>query len=299
MTGTYADYTLVIATFERAAELRTTLQSLGAQTRVPTQVIVVDASRNDASRAVVDTFADQLPLRWECAREASAAKQRNQGAENVSTALVGFVDDDVFLPSETFAKLCSPFDEDPSQSIGGVAGRITGMQHSKPGKLLWLYYRLQAGFEDSTYGARLFGAAVNCLPTYEEAAGDLIESDWLNSTCVLYRTAVFQRQRFPEFDGYSFLEDVHLSARVRRTHQLFFHRSAHFEHLDAPSNFKKDARHLAQMRWRHRRRVAREILQLREPELTFKLLLHRLFDSASVLRQRSPGWGDALLGTWL
>jgi hypothetical protein len=53
------------------------------------------------------------------------------------------------------------------------------------------------------------------------------------------------------------------------------------------------------MRWQHRRRVAREILRLREPELSLKLLLHRLFDSASVIRQRSPGWGAALLGTWL
>jgi hypothetical protein len=172
------------------------------------------------------------------------------------------------------------------------------MEHRIPRGALRCYYRLQAGYDHPTYGGKLFGPAINCLPTYTEGEGALIPSDWLNSTCVFYRTPLFAREKFPEFERYSFLEDVHLSARVGRTHRLYFHRTATFEHRDAPSLFKRNTRELARMRVRHQRVVARDILGLREPALSWKLTLHRLFASAAVLRRRGNGWMEELLGTW-
>lgn len=289
-------YSVVIATFERPEELRTTLHSLAAQTRPPAQVIVVDSSRDERTRAVVECAA--LAVRYERAVKPSAAIQRNQGAALVTTSLVAFTDDDVFIPSGSLEKICTAFEEDSSGMIGGVAARIDGMEHPIPRGLLRWYYRLQAGYDHPTFGGKLFGPAINCLPTYTEGGGDLIRSDWLNSTCVFYRTPLFMREKFPEFEGYSFLEDVHLSARIGRTHALYFHRSATFEHRDAPSTFKRNARQLARMRVRHQRLVAREIVGMREPALTAKLLLHRIFASISMLRRRGPAWTQELLGTW-
>ena len=291
-------YSIVIATYERPSELRVTLESIAAQTRAPELVAVVDSSRDERTREVVESFAARLPVRYERAERPSAAVQRNQGARGVTTPLVAFVDDDVFVPPTSFAALCEAFDRDEAGSTGGVAARITGMQHPVPRGLLWLYYRLQAGYAHPTYGGKLFGPAINCLPSYTEAEGDLIPSDWLNSTCVFYRTELFQREKFPQFEGYSFLEDVHLSSRIGRTHRLYFHRTADFEHRDAPSDFKRDVRKLMQMRMRHQRLVARDILRVPEPLLTLKLLLHRLFASVAVLRHRSPDWREIIIGTW-
>ena len=291
-------YSIVIATFERSEELRVTLDSIAAQTRLPQRVIIVDASHDGQTRAVADTFTARLPLHCERAIRPSSAVQRNQGAAHVGTPLIAFLDDDVVVRPETFATIVAALEHDEAQRIGGIAGRIEGLQHRPPRGLLWWYYRLQAGYAHPTYGAKLFGAAINCLPTYAESDADLIRSDWLNSTCVFYRTALFAREKFPEFEGYSFLEDVHVSARIGRTHDLFFHRTATFEHRDATSTFKRDARQLARMRVRHRRVVARDIVGLREPALTFKLLLHRLFTSACLLRSRHPSWQQEFLGTW-
>lgn len=289
-------YSVVIATYERPDELRTTLDGLAAQTHAATEVIVVDASLHPATGEVARSFTTRLPLRYERAEAASAAKQRNQGGRSVSTPLIAFVDDDVRLPPDLFAKLCVPFDTDAR--LGGVAARIAGLQHPVPRGLLRAYYRMQAGYSHPTYGGKLFGAAINCLPSYSEAGGDLIPADWLNSTCVCYRTALFQREMFPAFDGYSFMEDVHLSSRVARTHALYFHKTAVFEHLDATSSFKRDRRALAQMHLRHQRRIASEIMGLGALELAAKIFLHRVFTTACLLRARAPGWRDELLGTW-
>ncbi len=291
-------YSIVIATFERPAEMRVTLESIAAQTRPPERVIVVDSSKDDATRAVADSFATRLPLHYERAIRPSSAVQRNQGAEHVGTPLIAFLDDDVLVHPGTFATIVGAFERDSSERIGGIAARIDGMQHRPPRGLLWWYYRLQAGYAHPTYGAKLFGAAINCLPTYGESDPDLIPSDWLNSTCVFYRTALFRREKFPEFDGYSFMEDVHLSARIGRTHELFFHRTASFEHRDATSSFKRNARQMARMRVRHQRVIARDIVGLREPGLTLKLFLHRLFTSACLLRSRHPAWKQELIGIW-
>ncbi len=292
------DYTVVIATCERSQELEQTLESLAAQDHRPRQVVIIDASPDQDTKAVVERHRERLPLYYEKARQCSAARQRNQGAEHATTSLIAFIDDDVRIPPNSLGDVCRVFAQDKEGQIGGVAARIVGMQHSTPRGLLRLYYRLQAGFTHSTYGGKLFGPGINCLPTYTETKDHLIPADWLNSTCVVYRTELFNREKFPEFDGYSFLEDVHLSARIGRTHRLFFHASATFEHLDAPSRFKRDTRGLARMRIHHQRRVAREILGLGDIELSWKLALHRLFATISILRRRSGAWREELIGTW-
>lgn len=291
-------YSIVIATFERPAELRVTLESIASQTQLPERIIVVDSSSGEETHVVANDFAARLPLQYERATRPSAAVQRNQGATHIGTPLIAFLDDDVFVPPETFATLVAAFGRDTAQRVGGIAARIEGLQHRPPRGLLWWYYRLQAGYSHPTYGGKLFGPAINCVPTYGEPDAELIPSDWLNSTCVVYRTELFRREKFPEFEDYSFLEDVHVSARVARTHELCFHRTATFEHRDAPSIFKNNARQLARMRFRHQRLVARDILGLREPMLTFKLLLHRCFVSITILRSMPPSWKQALLGTW-
>ena len=178
-----------------------------------------------------------------------------------------------------------------------LAGRISDMEHGRPSGLLWWYYRLQAGYAHPHYGARLFGPAINCLPHYADS-GASIPAEWLNSTCVVYRTAAFAAEKFPEFEGYSFMEDVHLSARLAKKWRLFFHADAVYEHRSQPSEFKRDARALAASRIRHQRMVAEDVLGLRGVAFELKFLLHRLFATASILRQRPPQWREELKGTW-
>lgn len=290
------DFSIVISTLDRPQSLAEALASIAAQTHRPRAVIVVDASTGGASREVCEAAA-ALPLQYRKSDAPSSAMQRNAGAESVRTPLIAFMDDDVVLRPETMEKMCAPFADDPAGEIGGIGGRIDDQQHPRPRGLLWLYYRIQAGYWHPTYGGKVFGPAINCLPCYDDAPG-LIPGDWLNSTCVVYRTPVFAAEKFPEFTGYSYMEDVHLSTRVARKHRLYFEPRAIYAHRSQSSSFKKNHKALAQSHARNRRLIATEILGQRGPVFALKSFLQRLFESFYIVRHRNPGWIDELIGTW-
>ena len=294
-------YSLVIATYERPDDLEVTLAGIAAQLNPPREIIIVDSSPDDRTRELAGRWKARLPLRYEHSLAKSAAQQRNHGASLVAAGeapIIGFMDDDITLYPDTCAKVLAAFHADLQQQTGGIAVRIDELQRPEPGGVLWWYYRLQAGYSDRTYGGRLFGPAINCLPCYTESASDLIPADWLNSGCVFYRTEVFQREQFPAFEGYSSMEDVHLSARVARSHRLYFHKTARCQHRDATNSLKRDATGIARQRVRNQTLVAREVLGLSGASLHWKLMLHRLFASISVFRRRDPAWKQELLGTW-
>src|SRR6476620_1854620 len=142
------DYSIVVATYERADALRDALASVREQRHMPARVIIVDASAGHASERVAKDSG--LPVVYRRADRASAALQRNQGFAEVTTPLVAFMDDDVVLAPDVFEKLCRVFDQRPD--TGGVAARMNGAEHPAPSGKLWRYYRTQAGFEDATYG---------------------------------------------------------------------------------------------------------------------------------------------------
>jgi GT2 family glycosyltransferase len=274
--------------------LRDALASIGRQTRLPERIVIVDSSAGDEARVVAAEFA--LPIIYERAERPSAAQQRNQGSRDIQTPLLAFIDDDVVLAPDVFERLCLVFENDPA--TGGVAARMNGATHRAPGGVLWCYYRLQAGFRDETYGGRLFGPAINCFPCYDRTADELIPADWLNLGCVLFRTDAFQRELFPAFEGYSHMEDVHLSARIGRTHRLFFHATARYDHFPSESPAKSDRRRLAQMRMRNQQLIAHDVLGMRGWPLRWKMWLHRLFTSVFLLRFRPAGWKGELAGVW-
>jgi glycosyltransferase involved in cell wall biosynthesis len=290
-------YTPVVATMNRPEPLRQALESLEAQTLAPAAAVVVDASTDGLTRDLAEKLQVGFPVHYVSANVASAAQQRNVGAEKVTTPLIAFVDDDVVLPPNLFSRLVEPFARPDGDQIGGVAGRIRDLGHPLPRGLLWWYYRIQAGYADETFGARLFGPAINTLPCYDLQKG-LIRSEWLNSTCVLYRNDLFQRERFPNFEGYSFMEDVHLSARIGKTHRLYFDAEAVYDHFSVPTGFKNDRAAYAAAALKNRRIVAREVMGLPSGKLEMKLFLDRIFQTVALLKSRGQGWRDAIRGTW-
>jgi hypothetical protein len=106
------------------------------------------------------------------------------------------------------------------------------------------------------------------------------------------------REKFPAFKGYSFMEDVHCSARIAKTHRLYFHTTARCSHRDGTNILKRDYAGLARERIRNQRVVAHDVMGQHGFQLAWKFLLHRLFASFTIVRHREPGWTQSLRGTW-
>lgn len=292
-------YSVVIPTIGRPEMLTRTLASLAAQTSKPREVIVIDASGNSEIGEVCKGWAPSLPVRCYLSTARSAARQRNEGAALATSELILFSDDDMEYRSDAMERLCSVWLRDDGGDIGGVAAKIEGFEHRKPKGLLWLYYRLQAGYYHEDYGGHLFGPAINCIPTYGAGSEDLIPAMWLNSGCVMYSRRDFSKEKFPEFEGYSFMEDVHLSARIAKTSKLFFHRSAVVTHLEGRGGAEDISLARMQMRARNQKLVALEVMNLHPMVFFFKYLLHKLFLTVALMRRPNRRCMQCILGLWM
>lgn len=290
--------TVVIATIDRAEDLRITLEDWRKGTVLPTEIRVVDASDNNETETICRQSWEPLTVTYMRSVVKSAAKQRNAGAEGCETDLIAFCDDDIELPSDALEKLIEVFERDPEGQIGGVAGVIIGLHHKPPGRLLKKYYRIQAGYYHEHYGGRFFGAGINILPTERAEDPELYPSQWLNGGVVVYRAELFSREQFPEFSGYSFQEDANLSARIGRTHKLYFHRGVRYIHKGSPGQYKSNARKLAAMQIVHRWHNAKSLLGLKGFELWWKFWLSLVFESLLLLRNRPMQWRESLAGRW-
>lgn len=103
MSGTAVVYSVVIATYNRAGDLRDTLRSLaGLQPDGAWEVIVVDNNSTDDTRRVVEQAAATFPvaLRYLFEREQGRSPALNAGIRAARGTLIATTDDDVRVPPD-------------------------------------------------------------------------------------------------------------------------------------------------------------------------------------------------------
>lgn len=287
-------YSIVIATKGRSSLLADTVADLARQSAPPAAVLVVDSTAEPSG----DPFPQidgPFATHYTAIDDASAARQRNSGARQVDTPLICFLDDDVRLPPDLFQQLLQTWETD--RSAIGVNARINGLAHPPPGRLLHAYYRWQAGYAHPTYGTRLFGPAINCVPTYDEPdQSGLIPGQFLNSTCMLIDRAAFTAEGFPDFHGYSWGEDVHLSSRLARHGPVYFHKTACYDHLSPTTREKSDLKRLGTMQMTNQFRIATECMEQPAAWTLRRLRWHLWFVSIFLLRSGRSDWREFLKG---
>jgi len=282
-----------------------------AQTVKPAKVVVVRAKGAVVSRQIavvspgeqnnsLQSSISGLTLVELSSDEQSAAKQRNLGAKEVETEWIVFCDDDVRFGPE-LAEGTISFIRNHPEAVA-VFPRMRGSGHPVPGKSLRAYYRLQAGFADETYGAKLFGAGLSCYPCWEKQPSP-VETNWLPSTMLWLKTEAFKRHQFPDFEGYSFGEDAYLTHRIwregaERGHKMYFLSEPEFEHRSIQSGVKAQRFDLGRMTIRNQQRISREAMGIPAFEVFWKSLLHRCFVTLALLKSRRPGWLAETLGVW-
>lgn len=329
-------YSVVIATCDREEMLARVLEDWTAQTVSPEKVVVVEGGGRALQRGALTGRREARGERREAigeernfdrdnfdilkegaatdlrspisgltlvelrADERSAAKQRNLGAKEVETDWIVFCDDDVRFGPDLAERTLAFLSEHPEAAA--VFPRMRGSGHPVPGNWLQRYYRFQAGFDDETFGAKLFGVGLSCYPCWEKQTAP-VEANWLPSTMLWMKTDLFKRHQFPDFEGYSFGEDAHLTHRAWREAKdsggkMFFLSEPEFEHRSIQSGVKSNRFHLGTMTVRNQKRIAREAMGKNASEVFWKSLVHRGFVTIALARNRRRGWLEELVGIW-
>jgi glucosyl-dolichyl phosphate glucuronosyltransferase len=120
------DISVVLATYNRASSLRTTLDTF-SQLRIPLdcswELVVVDNNSADATRLVVESYVHRLscPVRYVFEPEQGRSAALNAGIMAAGGKIVAFTDDDVLVGRDWLSELKQTFDR---YDCSAVAGRV-------------------------------------------------------------------------------------------------------------------------------------------------------------------------------
>jgi glycosyltransferase involved in cell wall biosynthesis len=253
------DYSVVVATRNRADALKLSLPLLVGQTRPPLEIIVVDSS--DAPEAIRDVVAavavtTDIPLHYVHSAP-GASLQRNIGADRARGAVTLFPDDDSLLFPDTMARIMAIYERDAEGLVGGVCGtEVARPPCAIAGAAAASYEReTKAGGAGVSYRRRRKLKARFVADPFgnlaERKYARLRTPDWLDEEEALlvhhmtgfrmsFRTEVIRRLRFDEGLGrYALFEDVDASLRTLDSHCLVAATGARVYHHKAPG--RRDA----------------------------------------------------------
>jgi glycosyltransferase involved in cell wall biosynthesis len=132
------EISVVVCTYNRAALLPRTLESLFAQKPENSafEILVIDNNSSDDTRAVVASLQTKspVPLRYIHEPRQGNAYARNTGVEQAHAPIVAFLDDDVFAGENWIYTIRSAFDRDPQ--ICFIGGRVLPLWETNPPR--WL-----------------------------------------------------------------------------------------------------------------------------------------------------------------
>lgn len=110
---------VVVVTYNRPGNVRICLEHLATQSRLPDELLVVDASPNDATAKVVHDFPAVGYLRNELGM-GYMATSRAIGVAETSGAVIAFIDDDAYAEPDWLKALLEPYAD---EGVGAVGGR--------------------------------------------------------------------------------------------------------------------------------------------------------------------------------
>lgn len=219
------DISIIICTKDRTKDLAKFLDSLGNQTRMPDELIIVDASQKNNTILMLEQKSDQLSFDVIYKKTSpGSARQRNIGFSLSRGKFLFFFDDDVVLDSEYIRTIIDTFIKYKEKNLGGMTGRITNIKQS-PKAWERIFFKLFFLTDLGKGKIKLSGfpsVKIDEKPAYVE---------FLTGCNMVYKSEVFSKFLFDEaLTGYSYMEDVDLSFRVGKKYLLYYQPRAKLKH---------------------------------------------------------------------
>ena len=216
-------FTVVIPTMRREEILDATLESLRHCDPAPDEVIVIDADPEGSSYPVVTTFDRQVSPAVRYLRTApSLTRQRNYGIDDASGDVIVFLDDDVTIQSDIFARLSEVYGD---QSIVGATGRVIEPESGRVGGPASRLRRLLLGSGREGTFTR-YG-----YPRYVRNVDEPTDVEFMQGCFMSARYDAAARVRFDEhLGGYALAEDEDFSYRLSRLGRIRYEPEIRVEH---------------------------------------------------------------------
>lgn len=207
------DISVVIPTYNRAPELKITLNALKPFLKSLGEVVVVDQSTSNESKKVVLKFKSKK-IKYIFSKTPSITIARNLGVKKSSkkTKIICFIDDDVSPHDSYFKEILKVYQEIPSaKAAAGYVPHESSIDKENAieqlaRRIFLLGGRLKANDSSivSSYGNR-----------YPKKITGVIKADWFPGDNMSFKKKIFEKIQCDEnLLGYTVAEDIDISYRV-------------------------------------------------------------------------------------
>jgi glycosyltransferase involved in cell wall biosynthesis len=265
------------------------LATFSMQSHLPAELIVIDGSINDETKIAVEEFgiahSPSIHVLWVRAEIPGAAAQRNQGILLSRQKYILFFDDDILFSPECIMHLWAAMEG--NRNLGGVSAMITNQKYCQPGVISRALFYFMHGEALETFAGRVIGPAINLLPEDRVELPEVVPTQWLNTTCTIYRANALPTPAFDSiFTRYSLMEDLALSLQVGKKCRLANVRSARIFHDSQPGAYKSDPCARAEMELVNRHYVMTNVLERTRLRDYVRLFIWEAFTLVASLSSR-------------
>ena len=206
-------FSVVIPTMRREEILAGTLASLERCNPAPDEVIVVDSDDDGSSQPVVTAFDQAVPAAVRYVQTTpSLTRQRNIGIDDASGDVVVFMDDDVGIEPDLFARLDEVYRD---SAVVGATGRVVEPESKRRGGPASPLRRLLPG------GGRAGTFTRYGYPRYLRDLDHPRDIEFMQGCFMTARRPAAAAVRFDEqLGGYALAEDEDFSFRLSRVGTL-------------------------------------------------------------------------------
>jgi glycosyltransferase involved in cell wall biosynthesis len=251
------DVSVILATMNRPADVRSVLGSLLTQTLAPVEILLIDQSRDNLTQILTadfkKAFADKgIRLEYLRQEEKSLVKARNLGIDTAAGDLISFVDDDAVLYSDYYEKIDLFLEQHPD--IGALSG--SQILPSRPSGLKWTVRKaIMRLFMISNCDGLMTPSGFGYPISYEKEVDRVLYVEMLPGCNMNFTKEAVGSDRFDEwFSGYGFREDADFSYRISKKTRVAMIPDAKLRHQYSAGN-RLDISALKKMEMRNYRHV--------------------------------------------
>ncbi|MGY5850377.1 glycosyltransferase family 2 protein [Salegentibacter sp. F14] len=254
-------FNLIICTYKRPGAIGKLLESLAKQSRLPDELLVIDASPDELTRKLLENkkFPGLKYFKVED-KDRGLTRQRNYGIQKAAEDIevICFLDDDIILEPDYFEKLITTYSVFPDAI--GIGGYITNEVNWEENDRAPAYQEFKIDGFIRTLGSRnllrkrmglLSDRPPGIMPEFSNGlsigflppTGKTYPVEFFMGGVASYRKSLFQKLNFCEyFVGYGLYEDMDFCLRASKFGQLYVNTAArvahHHEQSGRPDKFK-------------------------------------------------------------